>query len=44
MAIFYQFGWKQGLIAAVVVMMTRVVVVHYFPHPTLNPSKSLSAW
>ncbi len=34
-AIFYQFGWKQSLIAAVVVLMTRVVVVHYFPH--LNP-------
>lgn len=34
-AIFYQFGWKQSLIAAVVVLMTRVVVVRYFPH--LNP-------
>ncbi len=30
-AIFYQFGWKQSLIAAVVVLMTRVVVVRYFP-------------
>ncbi|EPN8620104.1 YhfT family protein [Escherichia coli] len=34
-AIFYQFGWKQSLVAAVVVLMTRVVVVRYFPH--LNP-------
>lgn len=34
-AIFYQFGWKQSLIAAVVVLMTRVVVVRYSPH--LNP-------
>lgn len=34
-AIFYQFGWKQSLIAAAVVLMTRVVVVRYFPH--LNP-------
>lgn len=34
-AIFYQFGWKQSLIAAVVVLMTRVVVVRHFPH--LNP-------
>ncbi len=33
--VFYQFGWKQSLIAAVVVLMTRVVVVRYFPH--LNP-------
>src|SRR5699024_11908613 len=31
-AIFYQFGWKQSLIAAVVVLMTRVVVVRYFTH------------
>ncbi len=34
-AIFYQFGWKHSIIAAVVVLMTRVVVVRYFPH--LNP-------
>ncbi|XPE69816.1 YhfT family protein [Shigella boydii] len=32
--IFYQFGWKQSLVAAVVVLMTRVVVVHC---PHLNP-------
>lgn len=43
-AIFYQFGWKQSLIAAVVVLMTRVVVVRYFHILTLNPSKSLLAW
>ncbi len=34
-AIFYQFGWKHSLIAAVVVLMARVLVVRYFPH--LNP-------
>lgn len=34
-AIFYQFGWKHSLLAAVVVLMTRVLVVRYFPH--LNP-------
>ena len=34
-AIFYQFGWQRSLIAAVVVLMTRVIVVRYFPH--LNP-------
>lgn len=34
-AIFYQFGWKNSLFAAVVVLMTRVVIVRYFPH--LNP-------
>lgn len=35
MAIFYQFGWKSSLLAAVVVLITRVLVVRYFPH--LNP-------
>ncbi len=35
MAIFYQFGWKQSLVAAVVVLINRVVVVRHFPH--LNP-------
>lgn len=30
--IFYQFGWKHSLVAAVVVLMTRVLVVRYFPH------------
>lgn len=34
-AIFYQFGWKNSLFAAVVVLMTRVIIVRYFPH--LNP-------
>lgn len=34
-AIFYQFGWKNSLFAAVVVLMTRVLIVRYFPH--LNP-------
>ncbi|NEY26769.1 hypothetical protein G4V03_01285 [Escherichia coli] len=34
-AVFYQFGWKNSLFAAVVVLMTRVIVVRYFPH--LNP-------
>ncbi|MDN6089004.1 MAG: YhfT family protein [Enterobacterales bacterium] len=34
-AIFYQFGWKNSLFAAVVVLMTRVISVRYFPH--LNP-------
>ncbi|WP_088220954.1 YhfT family protein [Enterobacter kobei] len=34
-AIFYQFGWKHSLLAAVVVLMTRVLVVRYLPH--LNP-------
>lgn len=34
-AIFYQFGWKNSLFAAVVVLMTRVIIVKYFPH--LNP-------
>ncbi|MDU4311529.1 MAG: YhfT family protein [Klebsiella michiganensis] len=34
-AIFYQFGWKSSLLAAVVVLITRVLVVRYFPH--LNP-------
>ncbi len=34
-AIFYQFGWKSSLLAAFVVLMTRVVIVRYFPH--LNP-------
>ncbi|NLS52520.1 YhfT family protein [Hafnia alvei] len=34
-AIFYQFGWKSSLLAAVVVLMTRVIIVRYFPH--LNP-------
>lgn len=31
-AIFYQFGWKNSLLAAVVVLMTRIVIVRYFPH------------
>ena len=34
-AIFYQFGWKSSLLAAFVVLMTRVLVVRFFPH--LNP-------
>ena len=34
-AIFYQFGWQNSLFAAVVVLMTRVIIVRYFPH--LNP-------
>lgn len=34
-AIFYQFGWKNSLFAAVVVLMTRVIIVRFFPH--LNP-------
>ncbi|MEG0231779.1 MAG: YhfT family protein [Hafnia sp.] len=34
-AIFYQFGWKNSLFAAVVVLMARVIIVRYFPH--LNP-------
>ena len=34
-AIFYQFGWKNSLFAAVVVLMTRIIIVRYFPH--LNP-------
>lgn len=34
-AIFYQFGWKNSLFAAVVVLMTRVLIVRYFPQ--LNP-------
>lgn len=34
-AIFYQFGWKNSLFAAVVVLMSRVIIVRYFPH--LNP-------
>ncbi|MDI7047498.1 YhfT family protein, partial [Escherichia coli] len=35
LAIFYQFVCQQSLIAAFVVLMTRVVVVRYFP--PLNP-------
>lgn len=31
-ALFYQFGWKQSLLAAFVVLMSRIVVVRYFPH------------
>lgn len=31
-AIFYQFGWKNGLFAAVVVLMTRILIVRFFPH------------
>ncbi|PLR39577.1 hypothetical protein CYR55_06770 [Chimaeribacter californicus] len=34
-AIFYQFGWKSSLLATGVVLMTRVLIVRYFPH--LNP-------
>lgn len=34
-AIFYQFGWKSSLVAAVIVLLTRVLVVRFFPH--LNP-------
>lgn len=34
-AIFYQFGWKNSLFAAVVVLMTRVLIVRFYPH--LNP-------
>lgn len=30
-AIFHQFGWKNSVLAAVVVLMTRVITVHYFP-------------
>lgn len=30
-AIFYQFGWKNSLLAAGVVLMTRVLIVRYFP-------------
>lgn len=41
-AIFYQFGWKHSIIAAVVVLMTRVVVVRYFPH--LNPESIEILW
>lgn len=31
-AIFYQFGWKNSLVAAAVVLLTRVIVVRFFPH------------
>ncbi|MCR6679996.1 hypothetical protein NVV43_32120, partial [Escherichia marmotae] len=31
-AIFNQFGWKQSLIAAAVVLMKSGVVVRYLPH------------
>lgn len=34
-AMFYQFGWKSSLPAAVVVLMTRVLIVRFFPY--LNP-------
>lgn len=34
-AIFYQFGWRSSLLAAFVVLMTRVLIVRFFPH--LNP-------
>jgi len=34
-AIFYQFGWKSSLLATVVVLMSRILIVRYFPH--LNP-------
>ncbi|ROP59011.1 uncharacterized protein YhfT [Enterobacter sp. BIGb0383] len=30
-ALFYQFGWKQSLLAAFVVLMSRIIVVRYFP-------------
>lgn len=34
-AIFYQFGWKNSLLAATVVLMVRILIVRFFPH--LNP-------
>ncbi|HAG1966885.1 TPA: hypothetical protein G8R56_005186 [Salmonella enterica] len=34
-AIFYQFGWKNSLLAAIVVLMVRILIVRFFPH--LNP-------
>ncbi|MGL4860575.1 MAG: YhfT family protein [Enterobacteriaceae bacterium] len=34
-AIFYQFGWKQSLMAAIIVLLSRLLVVRFFP--TLFP-------
>lgn len=31
-AIFYQFGWKQSVVAALLVLLSRLIVVRYFPH------------